>query len=142
MLTFWLVLLDTPTSQLYGRLAVDQMSKSQIFPQRGGKQFWLVLAVLASSGEFCLVLLNRSSRGDKILFKNIKIFKIHKKFTELGRFEIRISHETIDLLDFHWYPFTNTKGNQWKSSKSMVSWEILISNQPNSVNFLWIFMFF
>ena len=99
------------------------------------KYFWLVLA---SSGQFWLVLQNRSSRGDNFLFENIKISKIHKTFTELGRFEIIISRETLDLLDFHWYPFTNTKGNQWKSSKSMVSWEIIISNRPNSVNFLWI----
>ena len=56
---------------------------------------------LASSGKFWLVLQNTSSRGDNFLFKNIKILKIHKKFTELGQFEIRISHETIDLLDYH-----------------------------------------
>ena len=42
-----------------------------------------------------------SSRGDNFLFKNIKNFKIHKKITELGRFEIRISYETIDVMDIH-----------------------------------------
>ena len=45
--------------------------------------------------------INRIARGDNFLFKNIKNFKIHKKFTELGRFEVRISYETIDLMDFH-----------------------------------------
>ena len=102
----------------------------------GGKIYsWLVLAC---SIPFWLVLQNTSSRGDNFLFKNIKNFKIHKKFTELGWFEIRISHETIDLLDFHWFSFVFVKGNQWKSSKSMVSWEITISHRHSSVNFLWI----
>ena len=65
-----------------------------------------------------------SSRRDNFLFKNIIFFEIRQKFAEIGRFELGISRETADFLDFPrfaWFPFTFPLQIQRKSSKSRKS---------------------
>ena len=107
----------------------------------GKNQFWLVLA---SSGKFWLVLASYGSRGDNFLFKNVKIFKIHKKIAEICRFECgispRIQYQLICLISLY-ISFTNVKGNQANQLILDPRGEISHSNQPISANVLWILKF-
>ena len=72
---------------------------SLISPPHTSAVVWCIIPPLSRMKNNNPVFL--SSRGDNFLFKNIKIFKIHQKFIELGRFEIWKSHPGCLPLDLY-----------------------------------------